>query len=450
MAATPQGGAGQEADRRGRSTAGRGLLGLLGGRLAAVPRVVPARPAGGHRGVMHRRVAGSNASQRYSLSPRGCRVGGIDGSPRRPGSRCRGCTWRLSARGRWPRRPASSHAAQPSSVRGSGTPSRASLVEYFPSARRPRRPGSPGRSSYRSGRILRTSTRLRGGQGMSREITQGSETARDEPRLMGQADRGQCRPGEERGSEEQQDSLDHGSLLVVVSWGQPAVRVSAEGPGFPLLAALERGHHDALVAERGPVGEADPQASGLAGVEGVSESSEAGCCGAGPGTLAGGLLALLRCAMLLLLTRTRGPRPPSARSIEPRPVPQHLVVAEVAVPLGPVTDVRGQFVHAAVPVVRLAPLDLLFQGVLGRPGMALPRPVLAQDLGAWSCRSWRSLAQWPPSRQEGRLPSQGASTGSRQAAGGRTVQVLSNESPSGSDHTDPGRPQCPRQPRTGQ
>ena len=52
-----------------------------------------------------------------------------------------------------------------------------------------------------------------------------------------------------------------------------------------------------------------------------------------------------------------------------RVVAEHFFMAEVAVPLGTFrAEIGRQLVHAPVPVARLAPLDLLFQGELVGPG----------------------------------------------------------------------------------
>ena len=66
-----------------------------------------------------------------------------------------------------------------------------------------------------------------------------------------------------------------------------------EQAGGPALPFLRRREDHALVAERGAVGEPDPQPGGLAGVQGVSEGSEAGRGGLGAGAFAGGFLAFL-------------------------------------------------------------------------------------------------------------------------------------------------------------
>ena len=75
--------------------------------------------------------------------------------------------------------------------------------------------------------------------------------------------------------------------------------MGAEHPGFPVLAFLHRGDHDTFVAERGAVSEPDPQATPVAGVQGLSDGSEEGGCGFGAGAFAGGLLALLGGPVLL-------------------------------------------------------------------------------------------------------------------------------------------------------
>ena len=71
------------------------------------------------------------------------------------------------------------------------------------------------------------------------------------------------------------------------------MRVDTEQAGRPPLPFLRWREDHTLVAERGAVGEPDPQPGGFAGVQGVSEGSEAGCGGPGAGAFPGGFLAFL-------------------------------------------------------------------------------------------------------------------------------------------------------------